>query len=218
MHFAAMLHQMRGDAAATLHWADETIRLATEEGFSFWLAGGLVLRGWAKVIGGGSAEDEGADEAGIGDIRRGLEAWIATGSLTYHTYYLGLLADALQHLCRADEAAAPLEEALVAAQSLPEGLYEAELHRLRGRNVLVETGDPVHPDAHECFAKALSTARAQGARWFESRAADDLAALLRREGRAGEADELLESTLARVQAPPAPQTPPFEFAGAASKV
>jgi len=218
MHFAAMLHQVRGDAAATLHWADETIRLAAEEGFSFWLAGGLVLRGWAKVIGGGSTEDESADDGGIANIRRGLEAWIATGSLTYHTYYLGLLADALQHLGRADEAAAPLEEALVAAQSLPEGLYEAELHRLRGRNVLMVSGDLTHPDAHESFAKALSTARAQGARWFEWRAADDLAALLRREGQAGEADELLASTSNRAQAPAAPQTSPLAFAGVPAKV
>jgi predicted ATPase len=212
MHFAAMLHQMRGDAAATLHWADETIRLATEEGFSFWLAGGLVLRGWARVTGGAPSEDGATDDGGIADIRRGLEAWIATGSLTYHTYYLGLLADALQHLGRAEEAAAPLEEALVAAQSLPEGLYEAELHRLRGRNVIMATGDSTHADAHDCFSKALSTARAQGARWFEWRAADDLAALLRRGGQAREADDLLRATSNPVQVLGTPPKPPFKSA------
>jgi predicted ATPase len=149
------------------------------------------------VIGAGSPEAPEAD-AGITDIRRGLEAWIATGSLTYHTYYLGLLADALQHLGRPDEATSPLDEALAAAQSLPEGLYEAELHRLRGRNVLLETAEPTHPNAHDSFRKALSTARAQGARWFEWRAANDLAALLRREGQAHEADDLLATTSRRV--------------------
>jgi hypothetical protein len=223
-----MLHQFRGDAAATAKWAQAGIDLATHEGFSFWLAGGLVLRGWATVAcqdsgeadlagadpagadlsgansAGAGAADAGCREAadlgaGVADIRRGLEAWLATGSRTYHTYYLGLLADALQRRGRPAESVRALDEALLAAQLLPEGLYEAELYRLRGRGVIMATRDPAHSDAEECFGKALSTARAQGARSFEARAAGDLASLLRRKGQSHEADELLARTSARVK-------------------
>jgi predicted ATPase len=176
MHFAAMLHQVRGDAAATAHWAEKTIGLASEEGFSFWLAGGLVFRGWARAVGAGS-DNEAESDAGIGEIRRGLDAWLATGSRTYHTYYLGLLADALQRAERPEESLPVLDGALEAAQRLPEGLYEAELHRLRGQAVLLTSDDSADPEAHDCFSKALSTARAQGANWFEDRAATDLARL-----------------------------------------
>jgi predicted ATPase len=85
-----------------------------------------VLRGWA--IAGRGELDKGADE-----IRKGIAAWLATGSRTYHTYHLGLLADVLLRQGRADEALGVLDEAIAAARAMPEGLYETELHRLRVR-------------------------------------------------------------------------------------
>jgi tetratricopeptide (TPR) repeat protein len=197
LHFAAMLHQCRGDAGATGRWARAEIELAAEEGFSFWLAGGQVFRGWARVAAaarGGGSDDA---EAGLADIRRGLEAWIATGSRTYHSYFLGLYADALQRLGRHREALRPLDEALAAAQLLPEGLYEAELYRLRGRSVQQVSGEAAPQDAADCFGKAVAIARVQGARWFEWRAATDLAGLLRTRGKVREADDLLADATAR---------------------
>ena len=187
LHFSAMLNQLRGDAAATEATAAEAVALAADEGFSFWLAGGCVLRGWARAARG---EPRGA---GVREILEGLDAWRDTGSRTYLTYYLGLLADALLRDGRPADALVRLEEALAAARELPEGLYEAELHRLRARAVL-------HPDAESagaaealrCLSRALSVARAQGAKWFEVQSARDLAALLRRQGRPGEADDVLE--------------------------
>lgn len=86
-HFAGMLHQCRGDAAAAARWAQATIDVAAGEGFSFWLAGGHVLRGWATVA--RCAADGNIDDAegGLEELRRGLDAWLATGSRTYQTYY-----------------------------------------------------------------------------------------------------------------------------------
>jgi tetratricopeptide (TPR) repeat protein len=172
MHFAAMLHQLRGDATATEQWAQSSVELSSSEGFSFWLAGGTVLRGWAWVArcAGRGAGEAVMAQAGVAEIRRGLEAWLATGSRTYHTYYLGLLADALLRLGRPQEGRATLDEAIAAARTLPEGLYEAELHRLKGRS-LIELG---HPDeAKECFAEALKIARQQGAKLFQQRLAKE---------------------------------------------
>ena len=175
MHFAAMLHQLREDASATAQWARATIDLASAEGFSFWLAGGTVLHGWARVAGSGGTRQEA--EAGIAEIRRGVDAWLATGSLTYHAYHLGMLADALLRVGRAAEAAPVLGKALDAARSLPEGLYEAELHRLTGWCTLAIAGTDdeaaAEAKAEECFARAIEVAARQGSRWLEQRVAAD---------------------------------------------
>lgn len=196
-HFAAMLHQVRGDAAETARLAEANIALAAEEGFSFWLAGGTILRGWAWAAGAPVAADGiGGPEAGVAEIRRGLEAWLATGSRTYHTYYLGLLADALLRLGRPAEALDAIDKALAAVPSLSERLHEAELYRLKGCALLQTdpagaTGpaaDP--PTAADCLARAMAVARDQAARWYEGRAATDLAGVFRGQGQLQVAAEL----------------------------
>lgn len=175
LHFAAMLDQLRGDAEATARHAQASFDLATDEGFSFWHAGAQVFRGWATVARACAGAGDHNFDAGLAEIRRGLDAWLATGSRTYQTYYLGLLADTLQRMDRHREALRPLDEALAAAQFLPEGLYEPELYRLCGRSALHTSNDPASQDARDCFDKAVRIARAQGARFFEDRAAADLA-------------------------------------------
>jgi len=197
LHFAAMLSQLRGDAAATQATTDEAIALAEEEGFSFWGAGARVLRGWALAARGESAA------AGVREIAQGLDAWRDTGSRTYLTYYLGLLADALLRDGRAAEAVERVNEALGAARDLPEALYEAELHRLRARALLRSDGAAAreHAAAMASLSEAVSIARRQGAKWLEIRAAMDLASVLRRQGRGGEADDLLQQTCPDVPLP-----------------
>jgi DNA-binding winged helix-turn-helix (wHTH) protein/tetratricopeptide (TPR) repeat protein len=177
MHFAAMLHQCRGDADQAAKWSAASMELAEDEGFSFWRAGGLVLNGWSRAALAGDAASMADAESAIDDIRRGLQAWVATGSRTYHTYYLGLLADALQRVGRARESRHPLEEALAETQTLSEGLYEAELHRLVGSEILLTSHEPSPPEAQLALRKAVSVARAQGARALADRAANDLATI-----------------------------------------
>jgi predicted ATPase len=169
LHFAAILSQLRGDAPETRKYAEQCIALAVEEGFSFWYAGSTVLHGWAL------ATDGEGDDAGIDEIRRGVSDWLATGSRTYHTYYLGLLADALLKRGKVEESLAVVNDAIEAAATL-EGLYEAELHRLRGCCLLKTLGDH-HADAQRAFHDASRIAAQQGTTTFESRAAahlDDL--------------------------------------------
>jgi predicted ATPase/DNA-binding winged helix-turn-helix (wHTH) protein len=191
LYFAAMLHQLRGDAVQTARYAQAAIDIATGEGFSFWRAGGLVLRGWARAA--GAEVVQGADpDAGLDDIRHGLDAWLATGSRTYHSYFLGLHADALLRLDRPAEALAPLDEAIAAARSLPEGLYEAELFRLKGSSLLASGKGSAPREARIAFSEALRVAQNQGARFFELKAAAELAALRPRGDQACKAKRLLE--------------------------
>ena len=182
LHFAAMLHQCRGGADDVERFADETIDVATEEGFSFWLAGATVLRGWARATrGAGQGQTTGGGgDAGIAEIRKGLDGWLATGSRTYQTYYLGLLADALLRHGRSAEALPVIDQALGTARALPEGIYEAELYRLKGSALAGPSAA-----ARDALSEALAVARRQGAKWFELRAAQDLAGMLADGGRAG---------------------------------
>jgi tetratricopeptide (TPR) repeat protein len=172
LHFAAMLHQLRDDPQTAARCAGESIDIAIEEGFSFWRAGGMILRGWARVAFAGSDSDA---QAALEEIRNGLQAWLDTGSRTYQAYFLGVYAEALQRTDRWDDAIAPLQQAIVCAQSLPEGLYEAQLHRLLGRS-LQRSGDPDAPAKRE-FMAAQSIARNHGARLFEQQASAELASL-----------------------------------------
>jgi DNA-binding winged helix-turn-helix (wHTH) protein/predicted ATPase len=138
LHFAAMLEQCRGNAAATERYAQESMDLSHNEGFSFWLAGSRILRGWAWAAQGGA-------EVSIAEIRRGIEAWLATGSRTYITYYQGLLADALLRHKQPIEAIATLDEAIQEASTLPEHLYERELRQLRERAAQVSKKEIATP-------------------------------------------------------------------------
>jgi predicted ATPase len=180
-----VLHQLGRDGPRARVCAEACGAIAAEHGFSFWRAGALVMGGWALAKCGEAAE-------GVQRLRRGLEAWAATGSVTYRTYYLGLLAEALGGQGQAGDALRVLEEALALVAQTGEGLYEAELLRLRGE---LRRGRG-EPGAEEDFGRALAVARGQGARSLELRAALSLARLLREQGRGAEARPLLAGVYA----------------------
>src|SRR5262249_31236390 len=140
--------------------------IAAEHGFSFWLAGASVMRGWALAEAGEPTE-------GGKRLRQGLRDWAATGSVSYQPYYLGLLAAVLGGQGQGEEAGRVLDEALALARQTGEGLYEAELHRLRGELLLHGPGgaeEAALQQAEEHFRQALDVAARQGARSLELRA------------------------------------------------
>src|SRR5262249_60731669 len=145
LHFAAMLHQCRREGAATRDLAGEVVELAAEHGFSFWHAGGTVLGGWADAAC-GSVD-------GVDRLRRGLAAWRDTGSVTYLTYYLALMAEVRANHGQVEVGAALLDEALAVAARTSEGLYEAELHRLKGE-LLLKRAEPAPWEAEAGFRQA----------------------------------------------------------------
>jgi predicted ATPase len=187
LHFAAMLHQCRREPREVLACADLSTAISAEQGFSFWHAGGTVLRGWALSECGSRAE-------GIVVLRQGLEAWLATVSVTYQTYYLALLAEVLGNDGQIEEALQRADEALRLAERTSERFFEAELHRLQGVLQLrsAESVDLIRVEA--CFHEAIALARRQGARSLELRAVMSLCRLYQTQGRREEARQLLEKT------------------------
>ena len=191
LHFAAMLHQFRGDPAAVRELAAEALAISVEHRFAFWQAGATVMLGWAAAASGANEAHGGKWRGAISDgpavLDRGSEAWHATGSLTYRTYSLTLLADALRRCGRPQEALAVLDKAERAMEETAERLCEPELHRLRG-----ELLSDSRPDvAEKAFRAAIAAAESQRARALQLRAAIGFGRFLRDRGRSDEARDVV---------------------------
>jgi len=85
-----------------------------------------------------------------------------------------------------------LVEALAAEQTIGEGFYTAELHRLRGE-LLLQAGarHPQVGEAEPCFGHARDLARHRQAKALELRTTVSLSRLWQRQGKRAEARDLL---------------------------
>jgi len=179
--FAAMLYQLRREPKPTREWAEAALAMTTRHEFALWRAMALVLSGWGLA-----AQDETAE--GIDRMRRGLEAWRATGAELVRPYFLGLLADGLATADRAGEGLALLDEALETVDATEERWCEAELLRLHGE-LLVKCAAPA--EAERSSERALAVARRQEAKSLELRTAISLARWWRGQQRAADARQLV---------------------------
>jgi TOMM system kinase/cyclase fusion protein len=183
--WVAMLHQVRGEGAATQELAETLITLCTEQGVPYWLAGGRVLQGWVLA-------ERGQVEDGMTQMCQGLAAWHATGAEIILPYHLSLLAETHGRRGQAAEGLRVLTEALSLMQHHEEHWWEAELHRLRGALLLGQEGAKQKAvEVEQCFQQALDTTRRQEAKSLELRAAMSLSRLWQQQGKRTEAYELL---------------------------
>jgi predicted ATPase len=184
-----MVEQLCGNGARTLEFAERARAIAAEHGLSFWMAGGAVLSGWAVAA-------EGDRMAGLSLLRQGVNDWRATGSVTYETYFLGLLAECLIEVGRFDEALAVLEESLALVERTDERLYEPELYRLRGAVLLARVNAESSEGlagAEANFRRAHALGKKRLMRSLELRAAISLAELGARIGAPGDGRKLLSA-------------------------
>jgi predicted ATPase len=197
---AAWLYQCRRETQLTHEGAEATMTLSTDQGFPFWAAWGTILRGWGLT-------EQGQEEEGVAQIRRGLPLYQATGAEAFQPYFLALLAEVYGKVGQAQEGLTVLAEALARVDRTGERLHVAELYRLKGTLTLqfdvqnpkskFTTLQPLTPnpqaeaEAAECFWKAIEIARKQQAKSLELRAAVSLSRLWQRQGKWTEAHELL---------------------------
>jgi predicted ATPase len=170
-----------GDDAALRERADELVAVTTEQGFPFWHAEGTVFRGWVKVKDGDVAE-------GISLLRAGSTALRATGMEAWTPHPFALLAEACEIAGEIEESLAWLDRALQVVETTGIAWLAAELNRRKGQ-LLLRQGNNDAPE--ELYSKALRIAREQEARFWELRAAVNLARLRRDHGRRAEARDLL---------------------------
>ncbi len=180
----ARLHAYRQQWTDVQTQSEQLIELCAAHGFTFWGAIGTILRGWARTR-------QGAGEGGIAEIRQGLVAHQATGTVVNRTYYLSLLAAAYGTVGQIGHGRAVLAEAMTCVAHTGERWWEAELHRLNGE-LLVEQGENHQTvEAERCMRLALERAQSQQAKSLELRAATSLARLWQQQGKRNEARELL---------------------------
>jgi len=180
----ALLHQFREDLQQTRYQSDLTAELAERFGFPYLVACEKARRGWLAVKSGEMGD-------GISDIREGMSLYRDTGAVGGLTVIMATLVEAYLLAGDTDRGLETADDALSLVRNNDEGVYEAELLRLRGE-LLRCLGDPDKlADAEECINSALATARRQQARPFEVRSAVSLARLWFEHDRRQEAGHLL---------------------------
>jgi predicted ATPase len=214
LDLAAMLRQFSRESQAAQEQAESAITLCAKQGFPFYLAWGISLRGCALA-------EQGQVEEGIAQIRQGLAAWQATGAERHRPYFLTLLAEAYGKAGQTEEGLTVLVEALAAVNKTGGRVWEAELYRLKGELTLkqsrvqslgssvktsgkakVESGklqvpstQPLAPspqtEAEACFRKAIEIAQKQQAKSLELRATTSLARLWQQQDKKKEAHRML---------------------------
>jgi class 3 adenylate cyclase/predicted ATPase len=182
MACAMMLDFARRDYAAAQRYAETLHGLATEGGFLLWVAQARIYRGWTQAM----TRDA---EAGITEMRAGLDSYRLTGSDLMTPQFCIMMAEAQLRAGRPGEALASVSRGLRYVEESQEHVHEPELHRLRGE-ILVAQG--AISSAEASLAKAIERAQAQQAKMLELRAALALARLRRSHGRAAEAALLLQ--------------------------
>ena len=179
----ARFHLQRRDWQAAAALLEALIALCTEQGFAFYLAGGMAMRGCALA-------GQGRVEEGIAEIRQGLAAMRATGAEVGRRWFLAQLAAAYGQSGQATAGLALLAEALASVPATGEHYWEPELYRLQGELLLALSAER-HTEAAACFQQALNVARQQQAKSLELRAAMSLSRLWQRQGQQDAARELL---------------------------
>ena len=116
--WAAYVYQFRRDVAAVHEQAEATVALATEQGFTQWVAQGTIMRGWALAM-------QGQGEEGLAQVSQGITAWRATGAALFVPYYCTVLADVADRLGHSEDGLQALAEASTLVEQQEERWWEA---------------------------------------------------------------------------------------------
>jgi predicted ATPase len=177
----AVLLMLGGNDAAMNERAEELVAVTTEWGFPYWIAGGTIVRGWAKVKNGHVTE-------GMSLLRSGWAVQRGTGAELLAPLLVSRLAGACEIAGRIGEGLALFDDALRIVERTGERWLAAELNRHKGRLLLTQG----HAEAaEELYRQALSIAEEQEAKLWELRAALSLARLRLDQGRRADARNLL---------------------------
>jgi len=177
---ACRFYSALGETGALHQATEELAALAAEHRFPFYVAAAQIYRGWVH-----SAHDVGH---GIETLREGMAAFMDLGSIALRPYFCARIAVLSAASALAPDALVLLDEAQEQVDQSGQRWCEAEVHRSRGELL---SGLSDTPQAESCFRRSLVTARRQGARLWELRAACSLARLWRDQGKRQQARDLL---------------------------
>jgi predicted ATPase len=162
-------------------YIERLIELAGQYEMSFWQAVGALFQGWSWI-------QSGEDQAGLSSMIDGIKGMEQAGAGVF-TLFLSMLAAAYVQTGHFVEAKTTLQRALDYADSGGEHFWYAELQRQMA-DTLHAQGCPI-AEVEMWYQQSLQTARDQGARSLELRAAVGLCWHWRDHGRPHAARDLL---------------------------
>ncbi|MBB3465193.1 ATP-binding protein [Rhizobium sp. BK377] len=160
---------MAGDLDAAEHAVQRLLGLASAGSAAFWVNAAHCLNAKLHI-------QRGDLDKGVSLLTTALNHCDSTGWTVWYPEFLGALATGLAGLNRTDEASATIDRALAWSERGGETYYVGELLRIKGQLALQSLTQP-HSLAEECFNKAISLSRVQGALTWELRASMSLARL-----------------------------------------
>lgn len=180
----SVVHLLRGDPAAALASAEESLAMSKEQRFSLYEVLSIISRGRAL-------SELGRAEEARTEIKRGIEEAHRTGVGFMRPMMESWLAASNAQCGDPDPALSIVEQTLSRLDAVTGRPWEAELQRQRAELLLAL--DDAHADEAEgSLREAIITAHRQCARSLELRAAIALATLLRTQERLDEARGLIE--------------------------
>ena len=196
---AAIFHQLCRNPQMAQEYAEAAIAVCSEHGLVPYQYMAKIMHAWSLL-------DQELTDGAIEQMRHGLADYQATGSVILCPYFLTVLGHALSRMGKFDEGLQFLEEGLQMAYRTGERSCEAELYRLKGEVLLMQskTDGVSHPagrlataskslvaQAESCFDQAITIAQQQGAISWELRAGISLAQLYQDCGKREEARVML---------------------------
>ncbi|MCZ6714500.1 MAG: hypothetical protein O7B29_11195, partial [Deltaproteobacteria bacterium] len=177
------VHWMRREPTLTQERAEEAIALAERLGFPMYEGLGRALRGWAR-------SHTGEGEHGVAEIQQALGELAQTGTAIGAPALLILFAEGQWQVGRHDDALGALDVADARGREQGAHNLAAETLRLRGA-ILLDKDEGQAEEAEGIFLETIEITRGQDAKWWELRAAANLARLWQRQGKKAEARDLL---------------------------
>jgi predicted ATPase len=176
---------LRREPEKAWNMAERTAAVAHEHGFTrvFYAGIGRAVGHWAATMLVVSAER-------IALMRVEIESLRSIGIQMFQPYYLSLLGECCRQTGAIDEGLSVLEEAQTVADCTSEHWWDAELYRLKGELLVLQSRQNTS-EAETCFDRALAVAHSQNAKSLELRAAMSMARLWRDQGKRVEARDLL---------------------------
>lgn len=160
----------------------EETKIASEHGFALWESTGTFFTGAGLFL-------QGELNESIRLMEKGIQSFRAVAAILTLPGQLCILAEAYIKAGRLSDARAALNEGLELAKGNSDRSKLADLQRLDGELVMLESGDRV--TAEKCFHDAIETACNQQSRGMALRGTTSLARLWYQQGRHDEAKAAL---------------------------
>jgi class 3 adenylate cyclase/DNA-binding response OmpR family regulator/tetratricopeptide (TPR) repeat protein len=158
------------------------LQLSQENGYPYFAGTSMFHLGWALSQGDESAR-------GIELCLKGMEQLRSIGANCWFPRYFALLAECYERAGEIGRAQEAIAAALKNVEKSGERIWEAEIHRLKGR-LLMRTRATAR-EAEACFVKGMKIASHQQAKSLELRAATGLGKLLMQNGKMERARKVL---------------------------